>query len=118
MEFTAKESRDISWKDGSRGMKNQPMGSDSRVESRFEVPGGGFEGLCYDYQDDEPGDEEAADEEVGDEEAGDEEKDDEFSSRFDVLTTPTVPHLIMITLLCTESVIFMSVYTIRSTHVL
>ena len=60
VEFTAKRVRDISRKDGSRGRMKRPMSSDSRVESRFEVPGGGFEGFCYDYQDDESCDDAAS----------------------------------------------------------
>jgi len=89
VEFTAKDSSDISRKDGSRGRgSKRPIESDSRAESRFEVPGRGFEGVCYDYQDDEAGDDEAGDDESGvdeasDKEASDEEADDEFSSRFD-----------------------------------
>jgi len=84
VEFTAKEPRGISRKDGSRGRMKRPMGSDSRVESRFEVPGRGFEDLCYHYQDDEASDDEAGNEEAADEEVGDEEEEDDFSSRFDV----------------------------------
>jgi len=89
VEFTAKDSSDISRKDGSRGRgSKRPIESDSRAESRFEVPGWGFEGVCYDYQEDEAGDDEAGDDESGvdeasDKEASDEEEVDEFSSRFD-----------------------------------
>jgi len=95
VEFTAEDSSDISRKDGSRGRgSKRPIESDSRAESTFKVPGGGFEGVCYDYQDDEVGDDESGDDEewddesgvdeASDKEAGDEEEDDEFSSRFDV----------------------------------
>jgi len=41
VEITAKESSDISRKDGSRGRMKRPIESISRVESRFEVPGWG-----------------------------------------------------------------------------
>ena len=89
MEFTAKDSSDISQKARSRGRgSKRPIESNSRVESRFEVPGWGFEGVCYDYQEDEAGDDEAGEDESGvdeasDKEASDEEEDHEFSSRFD-----------------------------------
>ncbi|KAG7532917.1 MULE transposase domain [Arabidopsis thaliana x Arabidopsis arenosa] len=82
VEFTVKEYMEISRKDGSRGRMKRPSSSGSKLESRYEVPDGGFEGFCYDYSENQ--DEEAGDQEAGDQEADDEEEDDEFSSRFDV----------------------------------
>ncbi|KAG7542685.1 hypothetical protein ISN45_Aa07g026420 [Arabidopsis thaliana x Arabidopsis arenosa] len=82
VEFTVKEYMEISRKDGSRGRMKRPSSSGSKLESRYEVPDGGFEGFCYDYSENQ--DEEAGDQEAGDQEADDEEEDNEFSSRFDV----------------------------------
>ncbi|KAG7583520.1 hypothetical protein ISN44_As08g030280 [Arabidopsis suecica] len=77
VEFTVKEYIEISRKDRSRGRMKRPSSSSSKLESRYEVPDGGFKGFCYDYSENQ-------DEEAGDQEADDEEEDDEFSSQFDV----------------------------------